>query len=105
MVVRTRFGSFLKGLALYFVAALLVGYFGYHAYHGNHGIVASRAFEQEAMQLERERNALRATREGWERRIALLKPESLDPDLVDELARRDLFFAHPNDLVVSWPAR
>jgi len=105
MVVRTRFGSFLKGLALYFVAALLVGYFGYHAYHGNHGIVASRAFEQEAMQLERERNALRATREGWERRIALLKPESLDPDLVDELARRDLFFAHPNDLVVLWPTR
>jgi len=105
MVVRTRFGSFLKGLALYVVAALLVGYFAFHAYHGNHGIVASRAFEQEAMQLERERNALRAEREGWERRIALLKPESLDPDLVDELARRDLFFAHPSDLVVLRPAR
>jgi len=105
MVVRTRFGSFLKGLALYFVAALLVGYFAFHAYHGNLGIVASRAFEQEAMQLDRERNALRAERDGWERRIVLLKPESLDPDLVDELARRDLFFAHPSDLVVLRPAR
>lgn len=105
MVVRTRLGSFLKGLALYAVAALLVGYFAFHAYHGNHGIVASRAFEQEAAHLERERNDLRAEREGWERRIALLKPESLDPDLVDELARRDLFFAHPSDLVVLRPAR
>ncbi|HEY8268096.1 MAG TPA: septum formation initiator family protein [Xanthobacteraceae bacterium] len=105
MVVRTRLGSFLKGLALYAVAALLVGYFAFHAYHGNHGIVASRAFEQEAAQLERERNELRAEREVWERRIALLKPESLDPDLVDELARRDLFFAHPSDLVVLRPAR
>src|SRR3990170_4981742 len=105
MVVRTRIGSFLKGLALYVVAALLVGYFAFHAYHGNHGIVASRAFEQEAMQLDRERNALRAERDGWERRIVLLKPESLDPDLVDELARRDLFFAHPSDLVVLRPAR
>ena len=74
-------------------------------FFGGHGIVASRAFEQEAVQLARERNDLRAEREGWERRIALLKPESLDPDLVDELARRDLFFAHPNDLVVPWPAR
>jgi len=105
MVVRTRFGSFLKGLALYVIAALLVGYFAFHAYHGNLGIVASRAFEQEAMQLDRERNALRAERDGWERRIVLLKPESLDPDLVDELARRDLFFAHPSDLVVLRPAR
>jgi cell division protein FtsB len=105
MVVRTRLGSFLKGLALYAVAALLVGYFAFHAYHGNHGIMASRAFEQEAAQLERERNELRAEREVWERRIALLKPESLDPDLVDELARRDLFFAHPSDLVVLRPAR
>ena len=105
MVVRTRLGSFLKGLALYAVAALLVGYFAFHAYHGNHGIVASRAFEQEAAQLERERNEIRAERESWERRIALLKPESLDPDLVDELARRDLFFAHPSDLVVLRPAR
>ena len=105
MVVRTRLGSFLKGLALYAVAALLLGYFAFHAYHGNHGIVASRAFEQEAAQLERERNELRAEREGWERRIALLKSESLDPDLVDELARRDLFFAHPSDLVVLRQAR
>ncbi len=105
MVVRTRLGSLLKGLALYAVAALLVGYFAFHAYHGNHGIVAKRAFEQAAAQLEQERNEIRGEREGWERRIALLKPESLDPDLVDELARRDLFFAHPSDLVVLRPAR
>lgn len=105
MIVRTRLGRFFQGLALYAVAALLVGYFAFHAYHGNHGIVAKRAFEQEAVALERERDGLRQEREGWERRIALLKPESLDPDTVDELARRDLFFAQPHDLVVQRPAR
>ena len=105
MVIRTRLRRFLQGLVLYLGAAALIGYFAFHAYHGNHGIVAKRAFELEAAQLERERNELRAEREGWERRIALLKPESLDPDLVDELARRDLFFAHPNDLVTLRPGR
>jgi cell division protein FtsB len=100
MVVRTRLGRLLQGAALYLVAALLVGYFAFHAYHGNHGIVAKRAFETEAAALERERDALREQRVAWERRVALLRPESLDPDMVDELARRDLFFAHPRDLVV-----
>ena len=105
MIVRTRLGGFFRGLALYAVAAALVGYFAFHAYHGNHGIVAKRAFELEAAALASERESLRQEREGWERRVVLLKPESLDPDSVDELARRDLFFAQPNDLVVLRPAR
>jgi cell division protein FtsB len=105
MVVRTRLGRFFQGLVLYLGAAALIGYFAFHAYHGNHGIVAKRAFEQEAAKLDRERTEARAEREAWERRIALLRPESLDPDLVEELARRDLFFGQPNELVVLAPAR
>jgi cell division protein FtsB len=98
-------GRFFRGLALYAIAAVLVGYFAFHAYHGNHGIVAKRAFEREAAELERARGNLHLEREGWERRIALLRPESLDPDMVDELARRDLFFGQPGDLIVLVPPR
>ncbi len=105
MVIRTRLRRFLQGLVLYLGAAALIGYFAFHAYHGNHGIVAKRAFEQEAAALARERDAVHAERTEWERRIALLQPESLDPDLVEELARRDLFFGLPNDLVVLVPTR
>jgi cell division protein FtsB len=36
----------------------------------------------------------------FEARVKLLRPESVDPDLVDELARRDLAMAHPNDRFV-----
>ncbi len=105
MVVRTRLGRVVQGLALYLGAAVLIGYFAFHAYHGNHGIVAKRAFVQEAATLELERTEMRVEREAWERKIALLRPESLDPDLVEELARRDLFFGQPNELVVLTPVR
>jgi cell division protein FtsB len=105
MVVRTRLSRFFQGLALYLLATLLVGYFAFHAYHGNHGIVAKRAFEEEARTLARELGSRREEREAWEGRLALLKPQSIDPDMVEELARRDLFFAHPNDLVVLRPVR
>jgi cell division protein FtsB len=105
MVVRTRLRRFLQGLVLYLGAAGLIGYFAFHAYHGNHGIVAKRAFEQAAAELERERDAVHAERAEWERRISLIRSETLDPDLIEELARRDLFFGLPNELVVQLPKR
>ena len=35
-----------------------------------------------------------------ERDVALLRPESLDPDMLDERARASLNLAHPDDLVM-----
>ncbi len=34
-----------------------------------------------------------------ERKVALLRPESLDPDMLDEMARSQLEVAAPNELV------
>ena len=44
-------------------------------------------------------------REDLERHVALLRPQSIDPDTVEELARRDLGYAYPNDLVQMNPGR
>ena len=38
MVSRTRLKSLLTGLALYTMAALMVGYFGVNAYTGKYGL-------------------------------------------------------------------
>ena len=35
-----------------------------------------------------------------ERDVALLRPESLDPDMLDERARAILNLAHPDDLIM-----
>ena len=42
MVTRRRLRSFLNALALYTIAALLIGYFGVNAYTGEHGLIAKR---------------------------------------------------------------
>ena len=100
MVTRKRLRSILTALGLYVTAALLVGYFGVNAFSGNHGLKAKQDIDRQIAALSGELAALRTERAQWERRIALLKPNGLDPDMLDERARALLDYAHPNDLTL-----
>jgi cell division protein FtsB len=100
MVTRRRLRSVLTALGLYFGAALLIGYFGVNAYTGNHGLVARQGLDLQIARLEQERNALRDERLQWQRRVALLSSESLDPDILDERARVLLDYVDERDLVL-----
>jgi cell division protein FtsB len=100
MVIRPRIRAFLAALGLYVLAALFIGYFGINAYTGNHGIVAKQNLDQRIADLVRELDATRAERERWEHRVALLKADRIDPDMLDERARQLLDFADPRDVTV-----
>ena len=99
MVSHTRLKSFLTGLALYTMAAALIGYFGVNAYTGKYGLHAQAALDQEMIALTAELARLKQDRITLEQRVSLLRAESLDPDMLDERARFQLEFAHPRDLV------
>jgi cell division protein FtsB len=105
MIARTRLGRFLRGLLLYALAASLIGYFAQQAFQGNYGLEARKGYEEDIARLTFERDELQTKRKELERRVALLKPESIDPDMVEELARRDLGFAGANDLLLINPRR
>src|SRR5437763_1759196 len=100
MVTRKQFRAVLNALALYTIAALVIGYFGVNAYTGNHGLRAKQDLDQQIAQLTAEFNALQNERASWERRVALLRPESIDPDMLDERARALLDYADPRDLTL-----
>lgn len=100
MVTRRRLRSFLNALALYAIAALLIGYFGVNAYTGEHGLIAKRDLDQDVAQLTAELDAAKAERAVWQRRMSLLKSDNIDPDLLDERARLLLDDAGPRDLVL-----
>ena len=109
MVIRPRIRAFLAALGLYTLAALFIGYFGINAYTGNRGILAKQDLDQRIADLNSELDAARAERARWERRVALLKADRLDPDMLDERARQLLDYADPRDVTVlishrDWPA-
>ena len=101
MVTRHRLRSILTALALYVIAALIIGYFGVNAYTGNRGLRAKQDLDQQIGQLTVELTALKAERTTWERRVALLKSDSLDPDMLDERARALLGYVDPRDLTLQ----
>lgn len=100
MVSRRRLKRVLTALALYVGAALLIGYFGINAYTGEYGINARQGLDVQMARLAAERNTLRAERQQWERRVALLKPQQLDPDMLDERARALLDYMDSRDVTL-----
>jgi cell division protein FtsB len=99
MVSRRRLKSFLTGLALYIMAAGLVGYFGINAYTGKYGLNARQELDQEIIALTSELARLRRERAESEQRVSLLRSDRVDPDMLDERARYQLDYANPHDLV------
>ena len=99
MVSRARLKSFLTGLALYAMAAALIGYFGINAYTGKYGLNARQELDQEIIALTSELARLKRERADSEHRVSLLRSDRVDPDMLDERARFQLDYANPRDLV------
>jgi cell division protein FtsB len=99
MVSRSRLKSLLTGLALYTMAAAMVGYFGVNAYTGKYGLNARGELDQEIVALTSELARLKRERTEGEQRVSLLRSDRVDPDLLDERARYQLDYANPRDLV------
>lgn len=100
MVVKRRFRRFLMPLALYCASAAVVAYFVHHANHGRRGAEARRELKIKAYELGKELESAKAERQEWERRIALLRSDQIDRDLLEEQARIMLGRVHKNDLVI-----
>jgi cell division protein FtsB len=98
MVTRRRLRTVINTLALYTLAALVIGYFGVNAFTGNHGLRARQDLDQQIAALSTELKVLRTERANWERRVSLLQPESIDADMLDERARALLNYVDPREL-------
>jgi cell division protein FtsB len=50
--------------------------------------------------MQAELDQLKAERALWERRVALLRSDNIDPDMLDERARAILGYVDPRDLTL-----
>ena len=100
MVVRKRARKILIPLVLYGISAGVVGYFVHHAHTGARGLEAKRQYKIQAFEMNQELEAVKTERGEWERRIALLRSDQIDRDLLEERARITLGRVHRNDLVI-----
>jgi cell division protein FtsB len=80
--------------------ASLLGFFAWHAWHGQRGFEYRDKLVAQSAQLTDELVAIQKQRTGFVHRVSLLRPESVDPDMLDEMARKTLDVAQSNELIV-----
>ena len=84
-------------------ALALMGFFGAYAVVGSNGALAYGDYHRQLGKKERQLVVLEARREVLRNRVALLDPRHANPDLVDELVRRELNVAHPDEVILPVP--
>ena len=82
------------------VCISLLGYFAWHAWKGQRGYPYRDQLATEEAALEAKYQTIEGQRLALEHRVSLLRPESIDPDMLDELARSELEMASPSEVVV-----
>ena len=83
--------------------AATLGYFGYHVIQGEHGVLAWLQLEKELRLAQANVAVLSEQKTQLEHRVGLLRPNSLDPDLLEERARVVLNYARDDEMLVLLP--
>ena len=82
----------------------LTGYFVYHLIEGERGLKAWVRVTQELRLAKETLSAVADERAGLEHKVSHMRPEQVDPDLLDSQARRTLDVVSPDEIVIIQPA-
>jgi cell division protein FtsB len=82
------------------VAFTVIAFFGFYALFGSNGLLAWGDYVQRYDVRTVELAKVQKSRAELANRVALLDPRRANPDMVDELVRRDLGLAHPDEVII-----
>jgi len=89
-----------RGLMGPLIAFFCVTYFIYHSIQGERGLLSMLRMKQKLETVRAELNHLQSQKETIERRVYLLRPDSLDLDMLEERARAVLNFARSDEVII-----
>ena len=82
------------------LALIVVGTFAGHAIAGPNGILAWGGYHRALKERQTELAQLETERVQLRHHSALLDPRKADPDIADELVRKDLGLVRPDEVIV-----
>lgn len=77
-----------------------LAYFAYHTVEGDRGVLAWVRLNNEILSAEMELATVSAERQALEHRVLLLRPDHLDPDMLEERARVMLNMGRADEVVI-----
>ncbi len=82
------------------LALIVVGTFAGHAIAGPNGILAWGGYHRALKERQAELAELQREKAQLKHRSELLNPHKADPDMADELVRKDLGLVRPEEVIV-----
>ena len=92
--------SLIRRSALPALALIVVGTFAGHAIAGPNGILAWGGYHRALKERQAELVQLQQEKAQLKHRSDLLDPKKADPDMADELVRKDLGLVRPDEVIV-----
>ena len=77
-----------------------VGYFAFHVVHGDRGLIEWWNIKQRVSAAKQALAVTQGERETLERRVQLMEPGTLDPDMIEERARLMLNYGYADEIVI-----
>lgn len=105
MPTRQKKPSKIKQLGLSVLLFGFLSYMGLSAVSGNFGTQNRKVMISQIEQLEISSANLQTEITNMKKKIALLDPQRLDPDILSERARSMLFMTHVDDRIISLPTQ
>jgi len=96
----SAFRKTLRKAALPALGLTLMAFFGAYAVLGPNGILAYGDYKRQLAKREKDYAALEQQRETLKNRVRLLDPDHANPDMVDEMTRKELNVVHPDEVIV-----
>jgi cell division protein FtsB len=79
----------------------LLSSFAWYAFKGPRGYAYGVTLETTMAELTAENWNLAVEKQEMEKRVELLRPEHVDRDLLEEIAKTELGMAYPNELILK----
>ncbi|HEU0065930.1 MAG TPA: septum formation initiator family protein [Sphingomonas sp.] len=101
----SNFRNTMRRAALPAIALTVIAFFAAYAVLGRNGVLAYGDYKRQLAKRERDYAELDRRRAVLKNRVVLLNPDHANPDMVDEMVRRQLNVAHPDEVIVPLNTR
>ncbi len=103
MIVMREIRKRARALTWPALGIIVTGYFGYHLVEGDRGLRAWVRLSQELRQAQERLAVASAKRTELQHRVAHMRADHVDPDLLEAQIRKTLDVLRPDEIVIPVP--
>ena len=91
--------SLIFDLSVFVGALAMLGYLGWHGTNGPRSFDYEKTVKLKLKERQAKLDAVNKHRDQKNIRVSLLRSQTIDPDMLDEMARKVLEFAHKDQII------